>query len=96
MAVTWDVDITVTDLAENRAQIVYTRTDDTPEAPISGWRHTFKGIVNTDNLAATRAALKAKAWAEWTAARDKAAAIKAKTDVWEAALEADIAAMEAE
>lgn len=91
MAVTWDVDIRVTDMAENRVRVTYRRTDDVAG---TNWSHTIKGIIDTAKLAVTRKAITDKVWAEWLSYSGKLAAAQAKTDSWEPVLAADIQAKE--
>lgn len=93
MAAIWAVTIRVLDLAQRRCSITYTRTDD--EAGTT-WTHTYDGIVDTDDLGATRLALLDRAWADYSADIAAQAAIAEVVPAWEAALTGDIAAREVE
>ena len=96
MAVTWDVQIDVLDLAAKKVRVTHTRADDAVDALVPEWTFASNGIVDMVNLRAYRVALTATAWAEWEAYRDKQQSIAAVVPGWELALTNDITAKETE
>lgn len=96
MAITWDTAIEVTDFAEKRVRVRYTRTDDAAGAVVPEWTWTASGIVDMADLPAFREKLTDGVWADWSAHLANQEAINSAVPGWESALADDIAAKEAE
>ena len=93
MAITWEVTIGVTDLAQRRVLVRAVRTDDA--APESPWSHVQKAQVppgaNAQQIANV---IVSNAWAAWQAEQTKAAQIEAFLGIAESLAKTGLEAQE--
>jgi len=91
MAVTWTVDIAVTNRAAKRIRVTAKRVDD-----VSGdeWSRTAEGQIDPQDLAGSRDKVVNTIWKRWQAHQTKQADEAALISGWETALENALDALE--